>query len=222
MPATGRKGSHPREHVLQALALLRGSARSATTPAANPTLASPDGSSSDEATDSEDARTAPDALLQPPQQQAQQPAQGALPPPPRAQPQQQQAPQPPQAQAQQHVQPPGAPPQPHRCRIHGVKWLEPLYSSTECEAGLARSVSMRSATGTDLNVGIVSGAPGIATEWSRAPCASRAPYTRALPSNGPSLPFLRSSTATGLVRVRVRAEAITVTLILTIVPTLTV
>ena len=57
-----------KKHVLQALALLRGSARSATTPAANPTLASPDGSSSDEATDSEDARTAPDALLQPPQQ----------------------------------------------------------------------------------------------------------------------------------------------------------
>ena len=40
---------------------------------------------------------------------------------------------------------------------------------------LARSVSIRSANGTILNVGTVSGALGLAMEWINAPLASRAP-----------------------------------------------
>eukprot|EP00964_Phaeocystis_antarctica_P000310 scaffold162_cov115-Phaeocystis_antarctica.AAC.2 len=56
---------------------------------------------------------------------------------------------------------------------------------------------MSSATGTGTNVGIVSGAPPLATEWSNAPRASRAPYTFAGLRN---VLFLRSSTATGRLR----------------------
>ena len=60
-------------------------------------------------------------------------------------------------------------------RSHGSKWLVPLNSTTEQEIGSVRRVSMTSAMGTSLNVGIVSGAPGLTMEWSNAPLASRAP-----------------------------------------------
>ena len=65
--------------------------------------------------------------------------------------------------------------------------------------GLARSVSTKSAKGTSLKVGTVSGALGLGTEWSNAPLASRTPYT--LTGFRNFLP-LRSMTATGRSRWR--------------------
>ena len=60
-------------------------------------------------------------------------------------------------------------------RIHGSKWFTSLNSITECEVGSARSVYMRSAMLTRLNVGIVAGAPGLGSVCTSLPLVPRAP-----------------------------------------------